>query len=529
MPLDFLSTWKPSNNFYTIDGTTMTELKQDGKLDLNVATFKQLKGLCKIGSKLAQQIIDRRPFKCIDDLKIVPGIGKKRFDKLEEQCVVHGNWRPPSGFPSHVNTISFLDPRTEDHICQYISAEEFQELPKRGFLIFHVNAGCYRSSLFEMEKLIASSLHLPDIVCVSDTGNRNVSSSFLNAYMEFKFPEHHSRLRGKGVAIFVKKSRHFSPEERLDLNLRSDDCDNLWIELSCPKPGFSTGMWQFHIIIGVVYRNPSTIIGKIETFRENLQNVISKIKNEGKIFYILGDFNIDVRKYNEQVVQYCKMLEDENCKLLITKPTRVGIKCDAPGLLDHIYTNDPDLVHVTSGIVETHNVSDHYPIYCWIDNRSLSAIEKKKNARRNLKLRRMLQPSVYRLKTKGIPYNPFFAVSRFDLLELEIHKDLERLTKYQLDFHPRFRQIVFEVEIPGPYSKSGLSIVEIFGREVPHNKLEKIFCGLKQRYIIPVYIYQNERSDSYKKRYTIANTVNGLFYEGGSYWVFVPVGCKVLC
>ena len=48
------------------------------------------------------------------------------------------------------------------------------------------------------------------------------------------------------------------------------------------------------------------------------------------------------------------MLEDEDCKLLITKPTRVGIKRDAPGLLDHIYTNDLDLVQVTSGIVETH-------------------------------------------------------------------------------------------------------------------------------------------------------------------------------
>ena len=47
-------------------------------------------------------------------------------------------------------------------------------------------------------------------------------------------------------------------------------------------------MWQFHTIIGVVHRYPSTVIGKIETFCKNLQNVISEIKIEGKIFYILG-------------------------------------------------------------------------------------------------------------------------------------------------------------------------------------------------------------------------------------------------
>ena len=99
------------------------------------------------------------------------------------------------------------------------------------------------------------------------------------------------------------------------------------------------------------------------------------------------------------------------------------------------------------------------------------------------------------------------------MLELEIPKDLEHLTTYQLDFYPKFRRIVFEVKIRGPYSKSGLSIVEIFGHEVPYNKLEKIFCGSKQSYIIPAHIYVNKRSDLYKRSYTIANTANDFFIK----------------
>ena len=185
----------------------MIKLEQDGKLDLNVETFKQLKGLRGIEPKLAKQIIDRRPFDCIDDLKIVPGIKKKRFDKLEEQCVVHRNRRPPFGLPSHVNRISFLDSSTGDHICHYISTEEFQNLSysDTGLLIFHVNAGSYRSSLIEMENIIMSSLHPPDIVCVSDTGNRSVSSSFLDAYMKLKFPNMIHRFKKK-MWPFLSKS-----------------------------------------------------------------------------------------------------------------------------------------------------------------------------------------------------------------------------------------------------------------------------------------------------------------------------------
>ena len=62
-----------------------------------------------------------------------------------------------------------------------------------------------------------------------------------------------------------------------------------------------------------------------------------------------------MRKYDNQIVHYCEMLEEEDCKLLITKPTRVGIKSDKPGLFYHIYTNVPDLQSVTSGIVKTQN------------------------------------------------------------------------------------------------------------------------------------------------------------------------------
>ena len=507
----------------------MIELEQDEKLDLNVATFEQLKGLCGIGPKLAERITDRRPFNCIDDLKAVPGIGEKRFDKLEKQCVVHGNRRPPSGLPSHVNRISFLDPRTGDHICQYIFAEEFRNLSNSdtGLLIFHVNAGKYQSSLFEMENIIMSSLHPPDIVCVSDTGNRSVSSSFLDDYIKFKFPKHDSRIRGKGVAIFVKKSRHGSCNERSDLKFLSNDCDNLWVELS--YFGFPPDMRQFYtMVIGVVYRNPSEVRDKIETFCKNLQNVISKIKNEGKIFYILGDFNMDVRKYNNYIVQYCEMLEDEDCKLLITKPTRVGIKDDAQGLLDHIYTNDPNLQNVTSGIVETHDVSDHYPIYCHLDFTYLTAINKQENARTNLKLRTMLQPSVPSLKIKGIPYSPLLPISPFDLFELVLHKGLAPLTTHQTKLLGLFcLPSWFETQIPDWYSSCGFSNVVIFGYKILSDYLENVFYGSKQSYFIPVNIF-SQFNLQIGSGYIIANTVNGpSFEEQDPSWVFVPIACNV--
>jgi competence protein ComEA len=70
---------------------------QGAKVDLNRATIQQLDTLPGIGPAIAQRIVDFRdkngPFKRIEDLMNVRGIGEKKFQLLQDRVTV-GDAKP---------------------------------------------------------------------------------------------------------------------------------------------------------------------------------------------------------------------------------------------------------------------------------------------------------------------------------------------------------------------------------------------------------------------------------------------------
>lgn len=62
------------------------------QVDLNQATLLELEALPGIGPKLAQRVIEHRdengPFRSVDDLRQVKGIGRKKFDRLRPHVLV---------------------------------------------------------------------------------------------------------------------------------------------------------------------------------------------------------------------------------------------------------------------------------------------------------------------------------------------------------------------------------------------------------------------------------------------------------
>ena len=64
------------------------------KLDLNKATVAELQTLPGVGSRTAERIVEFRekngPFKRIEDLMNVSGIGEKKFLKLKDRITVSG-------------------------------------------------------------------------------------------------------------------------------------------------------------------------------------------------------------------------------------------------------------------------------------------------------------------------------------------------------------------------------------------------------------------------------------------------------
>ena len=335
----------------------------NNRLDLNTVSKKQLTQCCGLTKLLAERIIERRKiltkFTTIEDLLSIQGISSSKLRKLRTQLAVYES-RPPSGLPTHAQQISFLDP-DGDHICEYVDTSKFANISdslcsKPGFIILHVNAASSSRSLSELRELLRKPLiHFPDIICVSDTGKHDFE---LSEYERYSFSAQKKKPRGKGVAIYVNLSSFFKVQERFDLTLNIDECDNLWLEIKC---------WHnTRFVIGVIYRNPRTKKDKIKDFRVQMRNTISQIKHEKKVFYILGDLNLDMREQTNHMFEYCQMLARKDCSLLITRVTR-EVEGQKPAILDHIYTNSI-LKNVTSGVIKTLDVSDHYPVYCLIDN-----------------------------------------------------------------------------------------------------------------------------------------------------------------
>jgi competence protein ComEA len=75
-------------------GLALCPLIALGAININTATKDELVGLPGIGPAKAQAIVDYRkahgPFKTVEELKDVKGIGAKRFEKLKPDLSVSG-------------------------------------------------------------------------------------------------------------------------------------------------------------------------------------------------------------------------------------------------------------------------------------------------------------------------------------------------------------------------------------------------------------------------------------------------------
>ncbi|HAP4787575.1 helix-hairpin-helix domain-containing protein [Enterococcus faecalis] len=78
----------------TLQESTPAQQNQEEKINLNTATEAELQTISGIGAKKAQEIIrfrdEQGPFKTVEELKNVPGIGEKTVERLKDMLTVTG-------------------------------------------------------------------------------------------------------------------------------------------------------------------------------------------------------------------------------------------------------------------------------------------------------------------------------------------------------------------------------------------------------------------------------------------------------
>jgi hypothetical protein len=171
--------------------------------------------------------------------------------------------------------------------------------------------------------------------------------------------KHRSNMRGGGVSLFIKNSIHYLIRD--DLNIFENTAETLFIEID--KSVFNTNK---NIVIGVIYRIPDK---DVNIFNTKFNNVLIDIKNNNKLCYLLGDYNINLLNSNShsQTQDFVDNCFTNGCIPMINKPTRITQY--SATLIDNIITNNILNISCIQGLLLT-DISDHLPVvYINKDNR----------------------------------------------------------------------------------------------------------------------------------------------------------------
>ena len=243
--------------------------------------------------------------------------------------------------------------------CKYYSNDEFSRLPvKEGSLnLFHTNVNGLEGHFDNQETTNTDSNLRFNAICITETSHRE-NDEFKRNINRGNFYPIFSR---GGTSIYVKSTHHTI--ERNDLKICNKEYDSTWIEILNQKCE--------NVVIGCIYRRPH--YDNLDDFGSYMKNLFLKLNKENNEVYICGDFNINLFKYDDElVVQDLYNLMNSNGYLpQINLPIR--ITDTTMTLIDNIFTNTMNYNSFSGYILI--EIADHLSQFLSVDT---SKIEYKK-------------------------------------------------------------------------------------------------------------------------------------------------------
>ena len=150
-----------------------------------------------------------------------------------------------------------------------------------------------------------------------------------------------------GVGFYVKNNLVYI--HRSDLSAqKQNDYESLWIEIQNNK-GHNT-------ICGIFYRHPH---GNVDAFLNHINMMIESIHRENKYCVLLGDFNLDLLKFESHpdTDSFLSTLDTFYFQPQILQPTR--ITDHSATLIDNIFFNSLEHFVISGNLC--YDLTDHLP------------------------------------------------------------------------------------------------------------------------------------------------------------------------
>jgi hypothetical protein len=213
--------------------------------------------------------------------------------------------------------------------------------------MFHCNIRSANKNANMLSSELRRINHQFDIIALSETwlNSNNTSISGFTDYNHIYNFRGNNR-RGGGVSLLLKPHIKFTEME--EISISSNVIETIFVKIATS---------QRNIIVGCIYRPPNS---NMNDFIDEYSNILKQIEDKNHV-YLLGDFNIDLLKYNthSSTSQFINMMFSSSFIPLINRPTRVT-KTTAT-LIDNIYTNRFEGECLT-GILPV-DISDHFAIF----------------------------------------------------------------------------------------------------------------------------------------------------------------------
>ena len=241
------------------------------------------------------------------------------------------------------------------------------------FSICHINIRSLKANIQNFKNYLQLLSIKFSVIGMTETWLDD-TSCLLYSMPNYNFVESHRKNKsGGGVGIFLRDGILY--KQRTDLSVFNDYCESSFIEIEKSVFGH-----EKNVVIGVFYRPPNT---DIQCFIDVVKDICDKLRNENKLCYLLGDYNINLLNVDTDTstADFSDVMFSNGFIPLITRPTRVTQSTAT--LIDNIFTNQ--LVEVCNaslqGILLT-DISDHYPVF-YVNNMLKKEIVTATISRRN--------------------------------------------------------------------------------------------------------------------------------------------------